>query len=67
MSTVRYPHVKVQLLGEDGNAFNLIGITAKAIKRQVGREEGDAFVVEAMNQESYDALLAFIQNTVVVE
>jgi hypothetical protein len=31
----KYPHIKVQLVGEDGNAFSILGRVAKAM-RQAG-------------------------------
>lgn len=32
MATVKYPNIHVQLTGEDGNAFNIIGTVARAIR-----------------------------------
>lgn len=63
---VKFPDVQVELIGQDGNAFNLIGLTAKAMKRAGHVAEADAFVTEAMEQESYDHLLQFIMATVEV-
>jgi hypothetical protein len=62
--TVKYPDVTAKLLGENGNAFVLIGLTATAIRRGVGNQEAKDFADEAMSQTSYDELLAFIQRTV---
>ena len=56
-SGVRYPEVQVQLIGEDGNAFALIGRCVKAARRgDVPREEIDLFKREAMSGD-YDHLL----------
>lgn len=63
---VKYPNVKVRLLGEDGNAFNLIGLTQSAIERDHSREAAAEFTSTAMACESYDALLTLIQETVVI-
>jgi len=64
---VRYPNVTVKLVGEDGNAFNLIGVVARRIRVAIGREAEKAFTTEAFDCDSYDELLAFIQRTVIVE
>lgn len=62
--TVRYPDVHVQLTGQDGNAFALIGQAFKAIRQQVGPEAAAEFSNAAIESESYDGLLAFIMQTV---
>lgn len=33
MSEIRYPEVEVQLSGEDGNAFAIMGRVARALRR----------------------------------
>jgi hypothetical protein len=64
MTEVKYPQVTVKLIGEDGNAFSLIAAVHKALREQIGRDEGIAFLADSQNCESYDALLVFIQQTV---
>jgi Domain of unknown function (DUF4314) len=56
----RYPDVQVQLSGEDGNAFAILGRTA-AVLRQAGvpPEEIDIFFAEATSGD-YDHLLQTI-------
>lgn len=56
--------IKVELIGHDGNAFNLIGRVAKALRKEVSAEAATEFTNQAMEQGSYDELLAFIQETV---
>lgn len=56
--------IAVKLLGEDGNAFNLIGITRREIAKRVGPAEAKDFVETATQCKSYSELLAFIQETV---
>ncbi len=59
MSTMqpRYPDIRVQLTGEDGNAFAIIGRVRKALQRnKVPPEEIDAFLNEAMRSD-YNHLL----------
>lgn len=54
---VKYPNIKVQLSGEDGNAFVVIGRTTRALRRAgVPDAEVDAFRDEAMAGD-YDHLL----------
>jgi uncharacterized protein DUF4314 len=54
----RYPDIQVQLTGEDGNAFAILGRTAAALRRAgVPQEEIDAFFAEATSGD-YDHLLA---------
>ena len=45
---VRYPEVEVVLIGEDGNAYAILGRVLRALRRAgVSKEERDAFVKEA--------------------
>jgi hypothetical protein len=53
----RYPDVQVQLSGEDGNAFAILGRTAGALRRAgVPQEEIDQYYAEATSGD-YDHLL----------
>lgn len=53
----KYPNVRVQLTGEDGNAFAIIAAVRKGLRGAgVSREEQDAFQAEAFSGD-YDALL----------
>ena len=64
---VRYPNVEVDLIGGDGNAFAIIGSVSKALKRaRVPADEVSEFCSKAMQSESYDHLLQFVMETVVV-
>lgn len=64
--TPKYPEIEVQLSGEDGNAFFIIGKVAKAMKRAgVSRDEIDAFESDAMSGD-YDNLLRVTMATVCV-
>ena len=55
---VKYPNVHVQLTGNDGNAFAILGRCTAAAKRQgVSSEECRAFVNEATSGD-YNHLLA---------
>lgn len=57
MSEVKYPNVEVELVGQDGNAFAILGAARKAAKRAgVSKEEIDAYLEEAMSGD-YNHLL----------
>lgn len=53
----KYPDITVELVGQNGNAFNILGICLRAM-RQAGlsQEERDAFQKEATSG-NYDNLL----------
>ena len=58
MSTPKYPDSHVTLVGQDGNAFVVLGTVTAALKRAgVPKAERDAFVAEATAGD-YDHLLA---------
>lgn len=68
---VRYPEVTVRLVGEDGNAFAIIGRVSRELKRQIpgdaGRRAAAEFGARAMESGSYDALLRLCMSWVNVE
>jgi len=54
---VKYPDVEVQLSGEDGNAFNVLGLVLRALRRAgVSDTERATFLAEAEGGD-YDHLL----------
>lgn len=54
---IKYPEVNVSLVGEDGNAFSILGRVQKALRRAgVPKEELDAYFAEATSGD-YDHLL----------
>ena len=63
----KYPDVTVQLIGQDGNAFYILGAVSKELKKAgVSKEEIDVFMDEAMDG-SYDHLLQTVMRYVEVE
>lgn len=56
----KYPNVTVELTGQGGNAYGIIGRTIKAL-RQAGasRDEIDAFMAEAASGD-FDKVLATV-------
>ena len=61
---ITYPDVTVQLTGQDGNAFNIIGLVREAIRDEEGETEAKAWTMAAMMCGSYDELLFLAQTTV---
>jgi hypothetical protein len=63
----KYPNVTVRLIGEDGNAFNVIGKTCRALRKAgLSDTEVKAFTDEATSGD-YDNLLGTVMNWVDVE
>jgi len=58
---------EVELIGEDGNVFNLIGIVAKALKNAGYKEYAKEMQERAMNCESYDDVLNLFSEYVHIE
>lgn len=58
MTEPKYPHITVQLTGNDGNAFAVMGAVSKALRRaDVPAEEIKQYTDESMSGD-YDNLLA---------
>ena len=54
----KYPDITVELVGQNGNAFNILGICLRAMREaDLPQEERDAFEKEATSG-NYDHLLA---------
>ena len=63
----KYPNVTVQLTGNDGNAFVILGSCINAMRRaKISQEERDAFQKEATSG-NYDDLLVTCMNWLNVE
>lgn len=63
----KFPNISVELIGVDGNAFNILGIVKKALERAgVSEEEVSEFYTEATSGD-YTKLLATVMKTVEVE
>lgn len=60
-------NVKVKLIGENGNIFNLLGIVSKELKQHGFLDEADQLWTEVqMNAKSYEEALAIIQEFVII-
>jgi hypothetical protein len=67
MSTPKFPNVTVRLVGENGNAFAILGRVMGAMKAAgVSDEDRQAFEAEA-TAEDYDQLLRVVMEWVDVE
>jgi hypothetical protein len=56
--SVKYPEIKVKLVGTDGNAYAIMGNVQKALKRAgVSAEEISLYLKESMSGD-YDNLIA---------
>jgi hypothetical protein len=57
MEEAKYPHIKVQLVGKDGNAFAILGrVRQEMIRNSVPAEDIQKFMEEARSGD-YDNLL----------
>lgn len=62
----RYPHITVELLGLDSNAYSIIGKTAQALRRAgVSKEEICDYKKKATSGD-YDDMLNVTENWVTV-
>ena len=59
--------VIVELVGKDGNVFNLIGLTSQALRREGYPDEAKEFNDGAHKKSSYDEVLKYIQEFVTIE
>lgn len=67
MPEVKYPDITVNLVGQDGNVFNLMGICTKAMRKGgVSQEEIKQFREECMEGD-YDHALRVMMSWVNVE
>ena len=58
--------VTVKLIGEDGNVFNLLGITTKALKKAGQNVEAKEVSERVLSSGSYDEALQIIMEYVEV-
>ena len=62
----KFPEVEVQLSGEDGNVFAIIGRITGALKRAGHRDAANEFGKSALGAGSYDEVLQLAMRTVTV-
>lgn len=67
MPEPKYPDVHVELVGQDGNAFAILGrVNGAMIRADISREERDAFLAEATSGD-YNHLLRTVTKWVSVD
>jgi hypothetical protein len=67
MSDIKYPNIKVKLVGNDGNAFAILGRVQKALRKGgVPDAECKQFMTEATSGD-YNHLLSTCMNWVEVD
>ena len=59
--------VVVKLIGENGNVFNVIGRTSRALKNADLKDEAEEFVARAFKAGSYDEVLRIVMEYCEVE
>lgn len=52
--------IKVKLIGQDGNIFNLMAITRRALIKDGQEENAEKMIKEIENSESYDEAIYII-------
>jgi hypothetical protein len=52
----KYPDIEVQLTGQDGNAFMILGAVQRALREAVGPAEASAFMDDATAGDYNDLL-----------
>lgn len=66
MTSVKYPDIKVHMIGEDGNAFSILARVMKEMRRfGLSKEQIDEFHVTATSGD-YDHLLQTVLSYVKV-
>lgn len=66
MSSTKYPEIEVQLTGNDGNAFAIMGAIQKAMRRaEIPQHEIEQYLNQSMSGD-YDNLLRVAMNWVTV-
>lgn len=62
MSDVKYPDITVKIIGANGNAFCILGICTREMRRhKLSQSEIDSFMSEATSG-NYDNLLCTVMN-----
>jgi hypothetical protein len=64
MIDIKYPDVTVELIGQDGNVFGIIGRVRRAIVAAEGNAAALEFTNAAFASDSYDEVLRLVMRTV---
>ena len=63
-NSIKHPDITVRLVGQDGNIFNLMGIIARALRKNGYGDEVNNFIAEVTSSESYHEALAVMMQWV---
>jgi len=67
MTAAKHPEIEVAMVGEDGNAFAVIGRVHREMRKHgLSQRERDEFFADATASGSYDELLACVMRWVEV-
>lgn len=61
---IKHPEITVQLVGQDGNIFNFMGIVANDLRKNGFGEEVQGFITEVTSSQSYHEALAVMMRWV---
>ncbi len=65
---VKYPEVHVDLIGQDGNIFDILGRVSFAMRQaNIPKDEINLWIKEAMEKKNYDECLCFIMDSVTTD
>lgn len=68
MTDIKYPEITVELIGKNGNIFNLIACCLDAMRRAgLDKQERDNFEKEVTSARNYNEALQIIMSWVDVE
>ena len=62
--SVKHPDISVQLTGQDGNVFNLMGAVIRALRSNGFGNEVEDFISEVTSSKSYHEALAVMMQWV---
>ena len=62
--SVKHPDISVQLTGQDGNVFNLMGVVIRALRSNGFGNEVEDFISEVTSSKSYHEALAVMMQWV---
>lgn len=66
-TSIKHPDISVQLVGQDGNVFNLMGVVIRALRENGFGDEVDDFVSEVTSSKSYHEALTVMMSWVDVQ
>lgn len=59
VNTIKYPHINIPMVGEDGNAFSILGRVSRIMKQNKIHNEWEEFHAQATSGD-YNKLLSTV-------